>query len=90
MEHRLCSFISITWRAKPLTSLEVVLELISRTTTTEEGSTGTALSDSHSYPTGTKVTDEELATLRLLRDTFHGEWNSTILPQPGRSSGQLI
>jgi transposase len=89
IEHRLFSFISINWRAKPLTSLEVVLELISRTTT-EEGLTVTALSDSHSYPTGTKVTDEELAALRLLRDPFHGEWNYTILPQPGSSSGQLI
>jgi hypothetical protein len=34
-EHRLFSFISINWRAKPLTSLEVVLELISHTTTNE-------------------------------------------------------
>jgi hypothetical protein len=28
IEHRLFSFISINWRAKPLTSLEVVLELM--------------------------------------------------------------
>jgi hypothetical protein len=33
IEHRLFSFISINWRATPLTSLEVVLELISHTTT---------------------------------------------------------
>ena len=89
IEHRLFSFISINWRAKPLTSLEVVVELISHTTT-EEGLTVTALKDSKTYPTGTKVTDEELAALHLLRDTFHGEWNSTILPQASPSSGQLI
>jgi hypothetical protein len=89
IEHRLFSFISINWRAKPLTSLEVVLELISQTTTTE-GLTVMALKDSKTYPTGTKVTDEELATLNLFRDAFHGEWNSTILPHASPSSIQLI
>jgi len=89
IEHRLFSFISINWRAKPLTSLEVVLELISQTTT-NEGLTVTACKDSQTYPTGTKVTDEELAALHLLRDAFHGEWNYTILPQASFSSGQLI
>ncbi|EFH82321.1 ISAzo13 family transposase [Ktedonobacter racemifer] len=89
IEHRLFSFISINWRATPLTSLEVVLELISHTTTTE-GLTVTAQKDSQTYPTGTKVTDKELAALRLLRDTFHGEWNYTILPHALPSSDQLI
>jgi hypothetical protein len=89
IEHRLFSFISMNWRATPLTSLEVVLELISHTTT-NEGLTVTALKDSQLYPTGTKVTDAELAALHLLRDTFHGEWNYTILPHDSPSSGQLI
>ncbi len=89
IEHRLFSFISINWRAKPLTSLEVVLELISHTAT-NEGLTVTALKDSQLYPTGTKVTDEELAALHLLRDAFHGEWNYTILPHASPSSAQLI
>lgn len=80
IEHRLFSFISINWRAKPLTSLEVVLELISHTTTTE-GLTVTAVKDSQIYPTGLKVTDEELAALNLVRAPFHGEWNYTIKPQ---------
>src|SRR5882762_11433416 len=51
IEYRLFSFISINWRAKPLTSLEVVLELISHTTT-NEGLTVMALKDSNPYPTG--------------------------------------
>lgn len=80
IEHRLFSFISINWRAKPLTSLQVVLELISHTTT-NEGLTVRALKDSNTYPTGLKVTDDELAALNLLRDPFHGEWNYTIKPQ---------
>lgn len=80
IEHRLFSFISINWRAKPLTSLEIVLEFISHTTTTE-GLTVTAVKDSQTYPTDLKVTDEELAALNLVRDPFHGEWNYTIKPQ---------
>jgi hypothetical protein len=93
IEHRLFSFISVNWRATPLTSLEVVLELISHTishTTTNEGLTVVALKDSHSYPTGRKVTDDEVAALHLLREEFHGEWNYTIFPQPSPFSGHLI
>jgi len=80
IEHRLFSFISLNWRAKPLTSLEVVLELISHTTT-KEGLVVTAVKDSHPYPTGIKVSDDELAAFNLSRDSFHGEWNYTIKPQ---------
>ncbi len=81
IEHRLFSFISINWRATPLTSLEVVLELISRTKT-KEGLAVTAIKDSNTYPTGIKVSDEELAALNIFREAFHGEWNYTIKPQP--------
>lgn len=80
IEHRLFSFISINWRATPLTSLEVVLELLSPTKT-KEGLAVTAIKDSNIYPTGIKVSDEELAALNLSRDPFHGEWNYTIKPQ---------
>jgi hypothetical protein len=64
----------------PLTSLEVVLELISHTTT-NEGLAVTAIKDSHTYPTGIKVSDDELAAINLSRHSFHGEWNYTIKPQ---------
>jgi Rhodopirellula transposase DDE domain len=80
IEHRLFSFISIKRLAKPLTSLEVILELISHTTTSE-GLTVTALKDSNTYPTGIKVSNDELAALNLCRGSFHGEWNYTIKPQ---------
>jgi transposase len=84
IEHRLFCFISLNWRANPLTSLEVVLELISHTST-QQGLSVTALKDSNSYPTGLKVTDEELAALNLVHDAFHGEWNYTITPQASLS-----
>ncbi len=89
IEHRLFSYISINWRAKPLTSLETIIELISHTTS-KEGLTVTAVKDSHTYPTGIKVTDEELRSLHLIRETFHGEWNYTFEPHEIASEGQVI
>jgi Rhodopirellula transposase DDE domain len=89
IEHRLFSYISINWRAKPLTSLETIIELISHTTS-KEGLTVTAVKDSHAYPTGIKVTDQELKSLHLIRDAFHGEWNYTFKPQDPDPDGHII
>jgi hypothetical protein len=89
IEHRLFSYISINWRAKPLTSLETIIELISHTTT-DQGLLVTAIKDSNPYPTGIKVTDEEIGALHLIRDDFHGEWNYTLKPQDLSSDGQFI
>ncbi len=80
IEHRLFSYISINWRGKPLTSFETVIELISHTTT-KQGLTVTAVKDTNSYPTGIKVSDEDLATLSITREAFHGDWNYSIQPQ---------
>jgi hypothetical protein len=80
IEHQLFSFISINWRAKPLTSLAVILELISHTTT-KSGLTVKAVADTNSYQIGIKVTDKEMNELNIQRDDFHGEWNYTICPQ---------
>jgi transposase len=80
IEHQLFSFISINWRAIPLTSLAVVLELISHTTT-KSGLTVTAMADMNTYPTGIKIKDKEFNQLNIQRDEFHGEWNYTIAPQ---------
>ena len=66
-----------------------MLELIAHTTT-DEGLTVTAISDSNIYPMGKKVSDEELAALHLLRDVFHGEWNCTILPQSAPPADALM
>ena len=79
IEHQLFSFISINWRAKPLTSLAVVLELISHTTT-KAGLKVDAVADINAYPTKIKVSDSEMEQLNILRNDFHGEWNYTINP----------
>ena len=80
IEHRLFAWISQNWRGKPLTSYAVILKLIAATTT-KAGLTVECQLDTNTYPAGRKVSDEEMATLSLLPDPFHGEWNYTILPR---------
>jgi transposase len=79
IEHRLFSFISQNWRGKPLVNYEVIVSLIAATTTATGLRVHSAL-DTNRYPPGRKVSDDELAAVRLQRDTFHGEWNYAILP----------
>jgi transposase len=79
IEHRLFSYISMNWRGKPLVSHEAIVNLIAATTT-RKGLKVRAELDSGQYPTGIKVTDEELETIRIVREDFHGEWNYSIVP----------
>jgi hypothetical protein len=80
IEHRLFCFITKNWRGRPLTSYEVIVNLISNTAT-EQGLIVKAALDETVYETGIKVSDEELAMVLLTRATFHGEWNYTIRPR---------
>lgn len=79
IEHRLFSYISQNWRGKPLVSHEVIVNLIASTTTTAGLRVRCEL-DTSTYPSGIKVTDEEMDAVHLTRDEFHGEWNYTISP----------
>jgi hypothetical protein len=78
VEHRLWSHVSMNWRGCPLTSHEVVVNLIAATKTTK-GLRVRAERDQGSYPIGTQVTDSQMATVNLKPDPFHGQWNYTIL-----------
>lgn len=80
IEHRLFSFISKNWRGQPLTSLQVIVNLIAGTTT-KKGLKVHAEIDHGSYPAGIKVPNSEMTEIRLRRDAFHGEWNYEILPR---------
>lgn len=80
IEHRMFSFISKNWRGKPLTSLGVIVSLISGTTTKTGLSIQCAV-DKSIYETGIQVTDEELNSLNLSPDDFHGDWNYRIAPR---------
>ncbi len=79
IEHRLFSFITQNWRAKPLISYRVIVELIGATTT-QTGLTVRCELDDKIYPKGILVSDEQMQTLNIARDHFHGEWNYTIAP----------
>ena len=80
VEHRLFSFISSNWRGQPLRDYETIVNLIA-STTTAKGLRVTCRLDRRKYATGRKVTDAEIQSLRLHRDSFHGEWNYTIKPR---------
>jgi hypothetical protein len=79
IEHRLFSFISKNWRARPLESLEVVVNLIANTTT-QKGPIVKAQADKKQYEKGLKVTDGELKNVKLKRHAFRGDWNYAISP----------
>jgi hypothetical protein len=81
IEHRLFSFISQNWRGKPLINFEVIVNLIAATTT-DKGLQVRSELDTNTYPAGVKVTNKELAQVRLKPDAFHGDWNYGILPHP--------
>ncbi len=80
IEHRMFCHITKNWRGKPLLSRAVVVNLIGNTKT-KSGLHIQAELDTNSYETGIEVSDEELAAVRTVNDTFHGEWNYTISPK---------
>ena len=83
IEHRLFSFISINWRAKPLRTFRTIVELIAGTTT-DTGLKVRAELDENKYATKVKISKYELAAVNLSRHSFHGDWNYTISPNSNK------
>ena len=79
IEHRMFCHITQNWRGRPLVSHEVILNLIAATTT-QKGLKIQAELDQGLYPTGLKVSDDELAAVHLKPADFHGDWNYQIVP----------
>jgi transposase len=79
IEHRLFSFITKNWRGKPLLTHQVIVNLISATTT-KAGLLVKSRIDDRIYAKGRRVSDKELAEVYLEPHAFHGEWNYTIHP----------
>ncbi len=79
IEHRMFSYITKNWRAKPLESLEVIVNLIANTTT-QKGLTIKAKADKKEYEKGLKVDDETLQKINLTNKEFRGDWNYKIDP----------
>jgi hypothetical protein len=80
VEHRLFSFITQNWRGRPLDSRETVVNLIT-STRTRTGLVVRAALDTNRYETAMKVSDAELARVRMTPHRFHGDWNYTIKPR---------
>lgn len=79
IEHRMFSYITKNWRAKPLESLEVIVNLIANTTTLK-GLTIKAKADKNQYEKGLKVADDEMEKINLTNKEFRGDWNYKISP----------
>ncbi len=69
IEHRLFSFITQNWRAKPLVSYRVIVDLISATTT-QTGLSVRCELDTSRYPKAVDVSEEEMAAINIKRATL--------------------
>lgn len=79
IEHRLFSFISQNWRGQPLLTHAIIVKLIANTRTST-GLKVRCVLDKRRYPTKVQISDEQISTVQLRPDAFHGEWNYSILP----------
>ena len=79
IEHRLFSQITKNWRGKPLETLQIIVDLIS-STTTNTGLKVHCVVDRNIYPKGIKVSDEEFEGINIAKNPFCGNWNYIISP----------
>src|SRR6266571_1447689 len=80
IEHRLFSFISMTWKGQPLLNYETVVNLIGATTT-KSGLQVKAVLDTNDYETGVKETKAQMDSIRIRRHKTHPDWNYTLKPR---------
>jgi hypothetical protein len=79
IEHRMFSHITQNRRGKPLTSYEVIVNLIGSTVTSKGLKVRCEL-DTDNYEKGKIVTDAMLAQVKINPNDFHGEWNCFVTP----------
>lgn len=80
IEHRLFCHITRNWRGVPLESHQVVVSLVG-STRTAEGLEVHCRVDENDYPKGRKISDAEMANIKIKRNSFHGDWNYEIKPR---------
>ena len=85
IEHRLFCHITENWRGRPLVDRETVVQLIGSVRTTA-GLVVKAQLDTREYPTGIKVSKDDMDRLAITKEAFHGEWNYTLHPRRGGQS----
>ncbi len=79
IEHRLFSFISMSWKGQPLRSYEAIINLI-RATRTRTGLSVKAVLDPNEYPLGVKVSNAQFRELNIDWHPTHPTWNYTLKP----------
>ena len=80
IEHRLFCHITANWRGTALHTFETIVDRIGNTRTAT-GLRVHAQLDPGQYPTGATVTTSQMDALALVPDSFHGEWNYSLLPR---------
>jgi len=80
IEHRLFSFISLSWKGQPLLNYETVVNLIGATKT-KSGLRVKAVLDTNKYETGVKVTKSQMDSLCICWHKTHPNWNYTLKPR---------
>jgi transposase len=80
IEHRLFNHISMNWKGQPLTSLDVIINLIGHTTS-QTGLKVYAMEDKNIYPTKRKITNEQMDALNIAANDLLGKWNYSIKPR---------
>ncbi len=88
IEHRLFGPISINWAGQPLRSWETLLGHLRHTTTTTGLQVSAALLVGD-YPTGERVSDEEMEQLHLTCHAVCPTWNYTLQPRPAATTDRI-
>ena len=78
VEHRLFSFISLNWRGRPLTSYQLIIDLIT-SATTSTGLKVYARLDPAVYAK-VKVTKEQIAAVNITGSDWHPSGTTASLP----------
>jgi len=87
IEHRPFAQITLNWRGRPLTSHQVIVDLIANTTTATALSVRAVL-DTGQYPIGISYSDKDIAAIPLIRHDFHGVLVLAGLLDPGDKLGR--
>ena len=79
IEHRMFSQITRNWKGRPLLSHQVMVNLIANTTTRTGLKIRSQLDDGI-YNVGIKISEDEMRSINITRNNFHGDWNYVISP----------
>lgn len=80
IEHRMFNHISMNWRGRALATREIIVSLIGETKS-KSGLKIRAALDKGIYPTGRKVSDQEMSRIKLTPAEFQPAWNYKISPK---------